>query len=203
VEKDQLWSISTPILNQLNTNSCTGNAVAQFFNTDYAAPVRKAKGVNWLTEAMALQFYSKGTHEEDDPSDYYPPNDNGSTGLDVAKAAVDLGWADKYQHTFTFDQFRSAIATQPVCVGTLWSDSMFTPDHNGLVTVGDLSDQSNVAGGHEYLALGISYTLKQCRFLTSWGAGFGLNGQFMITFDDFENLLNNQGDVIVLHGVGL
>ena len=39
--------------------------------------------------------------------------------------------------------------------------------------------------------------------LTSWGPDFGLKGEFTMTFNDFETLLDNEGDVLVLHGIGL
>jgi hypothetical protein len=53
------------------------------------------------------------------------------------------------------------------------------------------------------LGLGISYTLQQILFLTSWGPDFGQGGKFKISFVDFVNLLDNQGDMLVLHGVGI
>ena len=197
-----LWSYSLPVLNQWNTNACTGNAMAGFFNTDYAARTRAAKKVSWCTESLALQFYSVATREEGDPNYYYPPNDQGSDGLDVAKAAVQLNWADRYAHCFTFDQFRAALQTQPVCIGTLWTNSMFNPDPSGLVHIGALTDE-NVAGGHEYLALGLNYATRLVTCLTSWGVDFGRRGQFDVSFSDFETLLMTQGDVIVPHAVGM
>lgn len=207
-EKDTLWTVSQYILNQGNTSSCTGNAAAQCLNTDFFAPTRTKLNIPWFTESMALTIYSDATHEEDDPSDYYPPNDNGSNGVDMAKACQQLGYVDRYEHTFSFGDFRKAIQTQPLCVGTLWTQQMFTPDTNGLVTVGplgDVDDPNNpyIAGGHQYVAIGISNTIQQLKFLTSWGYGFANGGVFQMTFDDFETLLANEGDVIALHGVGM
>jgi hypothetical protein len=195
-----LWGYNQPVLNQWNTNSCVGNAAAAFFNTDFAAQVRRAKKVNWLTESMALQFYSVATREEGDPQYYYPPHDSGSDGLDVAKALVQLNWIDRYQHCFDFNQFRAALQITPCLVGTLWTSSMFNADPSGLVHIGALTDQ-NIAGGHEYLALGINYSTRLCTFLTSWGPDFGRKGQFDLSFSDFEELLHAQGDIVVPHGV--
>jgi hypothetical protein len=195
-----LWSYTQPILNQWNTNACTGNAMAGFFNTDFAAPVRRAKKVSWCTESLALQFYSVATHEEGDPEYFYPPHDGGSDGLDIAKAAVELNWADRYQHCFGFAEFRAALQVTPCLVGTLWTRSMFNPDPSGLVHIGALTDE-NVAGGHEYLALGINYSTQLVTCLTSWGPDFGRRGQFDVSFSDFETLLMTQGDVIVPHGI--
>jgi hypothetical protein len=197
-----VWTYSKPVLNQWNTNACTGNFMAHLLNTDFMEPVRKAKGVDWLTEKDALNFYSIATHEEDDPNYYYPPNDQGSDGLDVSKAAVQLGWSDRYQHAFGFDDFRAALQTQPVGVGTIWTNDMFDVDANYVMHPGSLDD-SNVAGGHQYLALEIHYNVRLIWFLTSWGADFARRGMFALSFDDFEALLAQEGDVVVPHGVGL
>jgi len=196
------WSYTVPVLNQWQTSSCTGNAMAGFLNTDYCAPTRRAKNVSWLTEKDALQFYSVATHEENDPSDYYPPNDNGSCGLDVARAAQSLGWIDGYSHCTEFDAFRAALQSQPVLVGTVWTNAMFSPDSTGQVSPGPLDD-STIVGGHEYLALEIHYDTRLLWFLTSWGPDFGKGGKFAMSFDDFAGLLAVQGDVVVPHGVAL
>lgn len=197
-----VWTYTLPVLNQMGTNSCTGNATAGLFNTDYMAPVRKAKSVSWLTETKALQFYSEATHEEDDPADFYPPNDDGSNGLDVSKAAVHLGWADKYEHAFDFRSFCAALQKQPVLVGTSWTNDMFEVDSNYVMHPGSL-DQSNIAGGHEYLGLEIHYDTELLWFLTSWGPDFARRGMFALSFTDFEGLLDQEGDVSVPHGVGM
>lgn len=207
-DRDQLWSFSQPVLNQMNTSSCVGNTITQFFNTDYAKPCRTLHQVDWYTEGFALNVYHLATVADGVSQDIYPPNDDGTSALGGAKAAQELGLVDTYTHAFDFDTFRAAIETQPVCVGTLWTNQMFTADPTGLIAVGDLGDVNdpnnpNIAGGHEYLALGISYTLQQVRFLTSWGPDFGIKGEFKMTFADFETLLDNQGDVLVLHGIGM
>jgi hypothetical protein len=196
IDQDKLWTFSKPVLNQGNTNSCVGNTFAQFINTDFAAPTRGKLKVEWETETKALECYHLATIADGVNTDYYPPNDNGTSALGGAKAAQQLGWIDTYQHAFDFNTFRSAIQTQPVCVGTLWTQQMFNADKSGLITVGDLIDQ-NIAGGHEYLGMGISYTLKRVRFLTSWGPRFGVGGEFTMSFDDFESLIEAQGDIIV------
>lgn len=207
-DTDKLWSFTKPVLNQGNTSSCVGNTFAQFMNTDFAALARTKLGIEWVTETQALNVYHLATIADGVTSEIYPPADDGTSGLAGAKAAQQLGWIDRYEHAFDFDTFRSAIQVSPVCVGTLWTTAMFNADANGLITVGDLGDPNdpnnpNIAGGHEYLGLGISYTLRQVRFLTSWGPSFGKRGEFMMSFDDFETLIVNQGDIVVPHLVGM
>lgn len=208
IDRDRLWSFSKPVLNQWNTNGCVGNSLMQCFNTDFFGAVRLVQKTDWFTESHALDAYHLATVADGLSQDIYPPHDNGTTALGGAKAAQDLGLVDTYTHAFDFDTFRAAISTQPVCVGTFWTNQMFDTDPSGLITVGNLGDYNdpnnpNIAGGHEYLALGISYTKRQIRYLTSWGPDFGMGGQFSMSFDDTEELINAQGDVLVLHGKGM
>lgn len=211
-----LWPHSTPVLNQGQKSSCTGNAMAQLLNCDMFAPVRAAvKSLpwgdttdHWLTEADALEFYSLATHYDGfGPSQYYPPTDDGASGLGVAKGAQQLGYIDTYQHCYTFTQLQAAIQTQPVIVGTSWTNLMFTADANGFVSVGPLND-STVVGGHEWLLLGIDYQKLCIVGLNSWGSDWGggpgiAPGMFRVSFSDFQSLLADEGDVVVPHGLGL
>ncbi len=66
---------------------------------------------------------------------------------------------------------------------------MFRPDAKGYVW-----PHGNVAGGHEYLALGISWETKTLTFLNSWSDKWGRGGRFYMTFTAFASLLADQGD---------
>jgi hypothetical protein len=200
-ERSVVWPHNTPVLNQGQLGSCTGNAMAQLLNCKLFAPCRLGKMS--LDEADAVKIYSLGTHDDGGgPDQYYPPNDDGCSGLGVAKAAQSIGYINSYLHCFTLTQLQAAIQTQPVIVGTPWTEQMFTPDPTtGVVTVGAIND-STVQGGHEYLCQGIDFETATLIFLnswgTSWGGGTGLKpGQFRISFADFTNLLAAEGDVVV------
>lgn len=187
--------------------------MSQLLNCDLFAGERAkfttvptASPANWLTEAAAIDLYGAGTRYDGfGPSQFYPPNDDGGTGLGVAKAAQMLGLIDRYSHCYTFAQFQAAIQTQPVLLGTSWTDSMFTPDADGRITVGPLNDDT-VLGGHEYVGLGIDYQNLDVIALQSWGQwGGGRDlavGLFRISFADFQALLADSGDIIVPHVFG-
>lgn len=204
VEKTVVWPHNTPVLNQGQVGSCTGNAMAQLLNCALFAHCRLGRVA--LNEADALKLYSLATHFDGfGPDQFYPPHDEGSSGLGVAKAANFLGYIDTYQHCFTFAQLQAAIQTQPVITGTSWTQSMFNPDPTtGIVPVGPLNDHT-VAGGHEYLIQGIDYELNCIVCLNSWGTGWGggkglTHGQFRISFTDYASLLADSGDIVVPHG---
>jgi len=188
VSRSVLWAHHGPVLDQGNIGSCTGNAAADLINTDLFA---KSRPGGYMNEGNALHLYSLATTLDGDPGTY-PPDDTGSSGLAVAKAGVKLGYFSSYNHAFGFDQFCAALQLQPVLLGTNWYDSMSKPAKNtGLVTI-----TGDVAGGHEYVALGVNYEKKYITCLNSWGAGWGINGRFMVSFDSMRRLLNEQGDVV-------
>lgn len=203
--KNTFWNSGTGPLQQGSLGSCTGNSVAQWLNTNYANTVRHlTHSGKYMAEQDAVKIYSLGTHLDNQPG-AYPPDDSGCDGLSVAKAGIKLGYLDRYTHTFSFSALQAALETTPAICGTLWTKTMFKPV-NGLVKVGSLT-QSNIAGGHEYLACGIDWTADVLIFRNSWGGqgawpGCKPGGYFAVGFADYQHLLANQGDVTVLHGKG-
>jgi len=84
-----------------------------------------------------------------------------------------------------------------VVVGTAWTNDMENADPvTGLVSVGSL-DPSNIGGGHEYLALGFNPITQRLKFRNSWGDEWGLDGDFYVTYSDYQRLIAAQGDVVV------
>jgi len=187
--KTVLWSHHAPILDQGNLGSCTWNAMAQCLNT--AKFVKSRPKGKYLDEDIAIKLYSRATQLDNFPG-AWPPNDTGSSGIAAAKAGVEAGYLTGYTHAFGMQHFLESIQLSPVIVGTDWLTDMFNPSPKGYVAV-----SGDVAGGHEYAVLGVNMTGRYVTCLNSWGAGWGVNGRFRIRFDDFANLLANQGDVTV------
>jgi hypothetical protein len=186
-----LWGHHAPVLDQGKLGSCTGNALAQLINTDAFETSRRQTGhSSYLAEADAVRIYELATQLDGISGNTYPPTDDGSSGLGAAKAGKKFGYFTSYKHAFGFDHFAAAVQLQPVIVGTDWYEDMFTPNSRGFITPG-----GEVAGGHEYLIIGINYEGKYVTMLNSWGSGWGQNGRARITFDAFEQLLADQGDV--------
>ena len=205
-DKTTVWPTSAPVLDQGKLGACIGNATAQLINCAFFDKTRqRANHGHYLTERDAREIYSLATHLDNIKGEY-PPTDTGSSGIAAAKAGEKLGYFSKYTHAFGFDHFRAAIQTQPVIVGTLWTKPMFTPNTDGLVRVGEISD-ATIDGGHEYLCRGIDYERRWVLFRNSCGAGWGCAGpdntpgSFYISFDDFAALLGQQGDVTAPVGI--
>jgi len=188
--KDVLLTRHIGILDQGNIGSCTGNAETGALGTDplyETLPPNRQAGLN---EALAQALYSAA--EVIDGDGPYPPNDNGSTGLSVCKAALNAGWISGFVHCLSLADVLDALsAGHAVILGTNWYDSMDNPDSSGLVTI---SPGAQVRGGHEYLARGIDVTNRLVRLDNSWGTGWGDQGSFCYSWDTLQRLLSEQGD---------
>lgn len=183
-----LWDSHAPVLDQGKVGSCTGNAVTQLLNTDYA--IKISGRTAYLDEAAAIKVYTLATDIDSYPGNY-PNVDTGSDGSAACEAAIQLGYLSGYQNVGnTLLDILAALRAQPLIVGSSWLNQMFIPDPAGLVTV-----SGDVAGGHEYALLGFDIGSSEFTFLNSWSSAWGVNGRFKVKFDDFVNLLTS-GDVV-------
>lgn len=177
-----------PVLDQGQLGSCTGNALAQALNT---GPLHR-RGEPLLREKDAVALYSAATALDPFPG-AWPPEDTGSDGNSVCKAARDAGRLSGWRHAFGLEQGLGALGEQPVIVGTLWTEGMDTPDGDGF-----LNPQSGaVRGGHEYLLLGCDARRETVTMLNSWGAGWAASGRARLRWADLGWLLDREGDLTV------
>jgi hypothetical protein len=173
-------------LNQGNIGSCTANALCGALDSapDY-------KGGAARTEADAVTLYELETKLEGKP---YPPNDPGGSGLEVCKAAVQLGWISSYTHAFGIENALLALVLRPVITGISWFTSFDSPTAGGLVAI---APGATVRGGHEVVADEIDAPNRLVWFWNSWGSAFGDGGRFCMSFDTWQQLLQQSGDVTV------
>jgi hypothetical protein len=182
----------SPILDQGQLGSCTGNAGAGLLGT--APFAGTATVAEQFDEAYAVKLYSDATHRDDVPGSY-PPMDTGSSGLAIAKVLRARGLVDGYQHAFSVTGLLTALQTAPVIIGTVWLSGMDQPDSRGFVRVA-----GSVQGGHEYLCRefepGSTLDNGVVTLDNSWGKGWGDRGRFRMHVRDMAYLLGQQGDVV-------
>ena len=174
-------------LDQGQIGSCTANALCGSLDSapDY-------HGGTTLTEANAIRIYELETKLEGKP---YPPNDPGGSGLMVCKAAQQLGLITSYSHAFGIQHALQALVVRPVITGVNWYTSFDNPDpQTGLV---QLTAGATIRGGHEVVADGIDAPNRLVWLWNSWGTQYGLGGRFCMSFDTWDRLLQEQGDVTV------
>ncbi len=164
--------------------SCTGNALIGLMMTEpFYVPGRV------LTEADAIALYSEATRLDKIPG-HYPPEDTGSSGVAVAKAAVRRGYFTNYRHAFSLQAALVALGRAPIIIGIDWYEGFDAPSGvDGRVTIG-----GQVRGGHEIEVLASDVGKKLVRFCQSWGTGWGDHGYGTMTFDTLARLLEQHGD---------
>lgn len=173
-------------LDQGQIGSCTANALCGALDS---AP-NFTTGTP-LNETNAVSVYELETKLEGHP---YPPNDPGGSGLMVCKAAKQMGLISSYQHALGIEHALEALVLRPVITGVRWYSSFDTPSSAGLV---EIAAGATVRGGHEIVADQIDAENKLVWFWNSWGTSWGVGGRFCMSFDTWDQLLQQQGDVTV------
>lgn len=183
-----LWPRVGPILDQGNIGSCTANAALGLLMTQPFST-----GKTWTEEDALALYHEETVLDESEIPGVYPPTDSGSSGLYAMKALQARGLISSYWSAFALDAALAALVKGPIAVGSIWLQSMFTPDKAGLIAV---NRRSQVAGGHEYVVDGFDPAKGAVRITNSWGTSWGVKGQAWIKTADFGWLLSQQGDVV-------
>ena len=187
-----LWQRYSPILDQGSVGSCTGNAMAGALG---CWPFSRTSGdaERW-TEVAAVDLYARATRLDPYPG-AYPPDDTGSSGLAVAKAARQLGAIKGWRHAYTLDALLHALQSGPLIVGAPWHADMFTPAADGSV-----APAGPIEGGHEWLVRGWDADKQALRCDNSWSASWGpLGGSFLVPGIAWDQLLREGADAIAPH----
>ncbi len=180
------------ILDQGQVGSCTGNAATGALGTE---PVELEQAVAQilanLNEHYALGVYSDA--EVIDGDGPYPPNDNGSSGLSVAKVLKNRGLISGYRHAFSLTDALDALQDGPVLWGTNWLTGRDNVNSAGLIKYTGSS-----RGGHELVLRSYDPATGLVGGDNSWGATWGYKGSFFISVTDLGKSLADQGDITVL-----
>jgi hypothetical protein len=172
---------------QGDLGSCTGNAMAGVLMTE---PLW-VRGRN-LTEQDAVALY-KAASRLDNIAGRYPPEDTGSSGLAVMKAAVKAKYIAGYAHTFSLDHLLGSLVLRPGILGINWYDSFDDPKPDGECR---LTSSAKARGRHEVQLFGVDAKRKRVWCYNSWGSTWGgrKNGTFYFSWKTLERLLEEQGD---------
>ena len=186
-----------PILDQGQVGSCTAEAGFGVLGTEpyYSAALGAAIAAAFgsYDQAGAYRLYS--AEEQIDGSGTYPPADEGSSGLTLAKALRTAGLISGWTQTFSLDAALKALTVYPLATGTTWFNSMFDPPPSGVLSV---RSSSGVAGGHEYEVVGYDAARGLVKIANSWGTSWASAGYAFMQAEDWGALLADRGDVTVL-----
>jgi hypothetical protein len=186
---DVVWRRWSPILSQ-RIGSCTGNAMAGLLACEPFSSRALVEASTRFDEAFAESLYSDATRLDNVPGSW-PPNDTGSTGLAVCKAARRRHLITSYGWAFSTRGLLHALQHGPVLLGMAWHEAMNDPDEYGVVR-----PAGRVLGGHEVLCRGVRAGNLVCD--NSWGPTWGpIGGSFLIPVAAWDVLLHEQADVAV------
>lgn len=121
-----------------------------------------------------------------------PEQYDGTSTLDGAKELKDRGEISEYRWAFGLQQVILALGhVGPVVLGIPWYDSMYEAP-GGEVTVA-----GSKVGGHCILARAVSLPRRTVTLRNSWGPDWGIGGDAVISWDDLERLLADDGEAVV------
>jgi hypothetical protein len=186
----QLVSVSHPAsglpLHQADDHDCsTAHSLCAVVNSSAARR-------RLLSEQDAVRIYQRAQLLEYGDGAARVP---GSSGLMACKAARELGFISSYQHAFGLEHALAALVLRPVMTGFNWYTSFDTPDpRTGLAQI---APDAVVRGGHEVVAHAIDAAARVVWFWNSWGPGWGQGGRFCLSFETWDRLLSERGDVTV------
>lgn len=182
--------------------SCTCNAGTTSLAERYATAGRPLPATLSATdavadEAFAIELYHAVTDKTGDPSQEWPPNDCGSTGLYVCQELIAQKWISSYLSANEIHALASMLQSGTVIMGSPFFNSWMEPDPGGFVDGGggiidmERAIQSGVAGGHETAIcalerltinpLGwIDANKSHVRVRNSWSASWGDHGCYRI-----------------------
>jgi len=170
------WAVAR-ILNQGSTPHCVGFAWCGF---GISLPVFD----DWDNSRGDEIYYQAKIFDGE------PGQENGSTTRSGVQAFQYFGLLSSYAFATSLDDIVTwLLVNGPVVTGTNWYNQMMSPDSTGLIKVG-----GSIVGGHEWMLSGVDTVTRKLKGTNSWGTEFGINGQFFIGFDDYQRLLNEQGD---------
>ena len=175
---DVYWDFPSKSLNQKNTPHCVGFSMAAF-------------GINSPVNTMYTNQDGHDFYYKCKIIDGRPGVEEGTYVRSGAKVLQNVGRIDNYAFARDITAIRWWLTYRgPLIVGTLWTEEMFLPDKDNVISIG-----GNVVGGHAYLLKEIKGG-KYFGFQNSWGEDWGENGKAYISIEDFELLFKYNGEAM-------
>jgi hypothetical protein len=170
------WRLNSEVTDQGETSACVGHA---WYNWLGASPVRQVP-------LLPNGLYELARHYDEWEGEDY----DGTSVRGAAKVLKLTGHVVEYVWEWQLDPIANYLLEQgPVVLGVNWYGGMYNPDKNGLI-----KPTGRVLGGHAVLAYGINIKKELVWIRNSWGKGWGINGNCLISLDDLAQLLGEDGE---------
>jgi len=121
------------------------------------------------------------------------PQYEGTSVLAGVKIIQKMGYIDGYRWAFGLNDLILAVGYKgPAVLGVNWYEGMFD-----VMPCGHIHVTGQVAGGHAILCKGVSVKNRTFTLHNSWGPNWGNNGSALISWDEMERLLDEQGEAVI------
>ena len=174
------------VLDQGAYGTCVGNGWAGWGDS---MPVEDSYTE---TDARAIYFEATCLDGHCDDPDAPGGGQQGSSVRSGAQAMQKRGRLAAYAFSVSLADMNEWLDNHgPVVMGTNWTNGMFTPDANGYI-----APTGPVEGGHCYLCIDhiTEDGADDYLFRNSWGASWGLGGDFKMHAADVQALLSASGE---------
>lgn len=170
-------------LNQGREGACVGFSLAH----EIIARPQENLGVD--ANYARNRIYKEAQKHDEWPGEDY----EGTSVLAGLKVINGLGWIRSYHWALNTNEALQGLAyAGPGIAGLNWYEGMMRPDSNGFI-----KPTGSIVGGHAILVRGISLRGGYVKLANSWGKSWGLDGDCLLTFDDFNRLLQEDGEFAI------
>lgn len=137
-------------------------------------------------------------HEAQKIDEWPGENYDGTSVRAGAKVLQSRGFISSYHWAMNIDEvIHCLLNIGPMVMGTNWYSSMFEPNDDNIIEVRG----TRPAGGHAYDANGINLIRGWIRIKQSWGRSWANHGHAYMYIEDFERLLNENGEACIAQEV--
>lgn len=138
-------------------------------------------------EAQKIDPWNGGSYPGASP--FY----EGTSVLAGMKVLKRLGYISEYRWAFSLSDLVLAVGYKgPAVLGIPWYEGMFE-----VHPCGHIHATGRVAGGHAILCKGVSVKNRTFTLHNSWGPDWGSKGDALISWDEMDRLLHEQGEAVI------
>lgn len=181
--RTHLWS-TLKTLDQGQEGSCVGHGFAHEMLTD---PFSNRE----IDSSDAWEIYRLAQRLDEYPGENY----SGTSVLAGVKALQELyRGMESYRWAVNLSDVVATLGYfGPVVIGVNWYDGMYETDKDSYIHV-----KGNISGGHCCLLRGVDVEKRVFILQNSWGTSWGSGGSALISWDDFDRLLKEQGEACII-----
>jgi len=121
------------------------------------------------------------------------PRYEGTSVLAGVQILQRLGFIEEYRWAFGLKDLVMAVGYKgPAVLGIAWYEGMFDVHSCGYLHV-----TGNMVGGHAILCKGVNVRERTFALHNSWGKAWGRGGDALISWDEMERLLHEDGEAVI------